>query len=159
MPRKSETLKMAVPAPAEKEVAGVVVDRVPVKRGPKPKEAPAVDLKAAKRDLAAKQKEANTTEKAFRAEVKAINDRVTKEAAALDTVTPLQKELVKLLAQQVKLEAAIKKAGDKQHDAVAKLRKKADAEIQKLGAAKGKADDKLAKEIAALEKVLNSATE
>lgn len=166
MPRKSETLKMAVSAPAEKEVVGEVVDRVPAKRGPKPKEAPAVDLKAVKRDLTAKQKEANTTEKAFLAQVKAINDQVAKDTKALNGVGDLDKELsavakemAKLKDRKEKLESAIDKALAKQDIAAGKLRKKADAEIDKLRTAKGKVDDKLAKEIAALEKVLDSATE
>lgn len=160
MARKSNALKEAVGTPADaKEVKGEVLSKEPsvAPRGRVTKAVPAVDLKAAKKALAEKQKEANTSQKAYLKQVEAIRkERTTAVAQACKPVEEQNKLIAALQKDLDKEKAASSKIEAKVHGVTAKIKAAADKDLEKLTKAKEKADVALAKEIAALEKVVGT---
>lgn len=167
MPRKSNALKEAVAMPVDAAPAA------PAKRGRPAKQdaAPAVDVKAAKKALAALVKQANDIQKKFDADMKAVdkypvlteraNDGAALEAKKnLDAVRKAAEASAKQFEKDIaKAEGVVAKAVA----AVGKIREKAEAAAEKervrLRKEKEKADAALAKEIAALQKVIGSEIE
>ncbi len=157
MPRKSNALKEAVADAAVQETSA---EKVPAKRGPKPKPAPAFDLKAAKKRYSELRKEINAVQKDYNKASDALVADLKKKHTELEVpLVTVKKEI-----------AAAEKALDKLRENAAKLltkidgqRQKADAatakEQKKLQDAKVKKDAAMAKEFAELEKVLGSTTE
>lgn len=156
MPRKSNVLKEAVADSSVTEAP----EKVPTKRGPKPKPAPVVDLKAAKKRYGELRKEISTVQKDYNKAISVSAADLKKKHAELEApLVTVQKEI-----------AAAEKALDKLRENAAKLltkingqKEKADAattkEQKKLLDAKVKKDAAMAKEFAELEKVLGSDTE
>lgn len=150
MVAKSTTLKQAVADPVDtaKEVKGEVVKRG---RGRPPKEASAVDLKAAKQELNALKKQANSSEKEHLAALKFIDkeaDAKRKEAAKpMDEARAAKAAALKAVE---KAEAAVAAAITKVNKDIGKIDAAAQKERDKLIKAKDKADGVLAKEIARL---------
>lgn len=159
MARKSNALKEAVATPVDsaKEVKGEVVSRQPAKAA---KVAPKVNLKDIKKALTEKQKEANVSEKVFLAALAAIDKRTKAdmkmaEKPAMDiliAIGAMEKQIAKLRANHA---AALTKVNKEN----AKIQLAGEKESGRLRKDKEKADIALAKEIAALQKVLDSATE
>lgn len=156
MPRKSNVLKEAVADSSVTEAP----EKAPAKRGPKPKPAPAFDLKAAKKRYSELRKEINAVQKDYNKASDALVADLKKKHTELEVpLVTVKKEI-----------AAAEKALDKLRENAAKLltkingqKEKADAatakEQKKLQDAKVKKDAAMAKEFAELEKVLGSTTE